>query len=115
VLALLGKVPVRAVAHITGGGLPGNVPRALSSDLDAVIQIGTWPVPAIFGQVQEAASLTDAEMERTFNLGLGMVVTVPPGSGPEAVAIAADLGFSASIVGKLVPGTGRCVLQSAPA
>jgi phosphoribosylformylglycinamidine cyclo-ligase len=115
VLALLGKVPVRAVAHITGGGLPGNVPRALSSDLDAVLQIGTWPVPAIFGQVQEAALLSDAEMERTFNLGLGMVVTVPPGSGPEAVAIAADLGFSASIVGKLVPGTGRCVLQPAPA
>jgi len=115
VLALLAKVPVRAVAHITGGGMPGNVPRALPPDLDAVLQLGTWPVPAIFGQVQEAAGLSDVEMERTFNLGLGMVVTVPAGSGPEAVAIAADLGFSASTVGELVPGTGRCVLQPAPA
>ena len=114
VLALLGKIPVRAVAHITGGGIPGNVPRALPPYLDAVVQIGTWPVPAIFGQVQEAAHLSNPEMERTFNLGLGMVVTVPPGSGPEAVAIAAELGFSASIVGKLVAGTGRCVFQPAP-
>ncbi len=114
VLALLGKVPVRAVAHITGGGLPGNVPRALPPDLDAVLQIGSWPVPTIFGQVQTAAGLSTAEMERTFNLGLGMVVTVPPEAGPEAVSIAADLGFSATVVGKLVPGSGRCVLQTAP-
>ena len=56
VLALLRKVPVRAVAHITGGGLPGNVPRALPPDLDAVLQLGSWPVPPIFGQVQEAAA-----------------------------------------------------------
>jgi phosphoribosylformylglycinamidine cyclo-ligase len=115
VLALLGKIPVRAVAHITGGGIPGNVPRALPPYLDAVLHIGTWPVPAIFGQVQEAARLSNHEMERTFNLGLGMVVTVPPGSGPEAVAIAAELGFSASVVGELAAGTGRCLLQTAPA
>jgi phosphoribosylformylglycinamidine cyclo-ligase len=115
VLALLRQVPVRAVAHITGGGLPGNVPRALPPDLDAVLQVGSWPVPPIFAQVQEAALLDDAEMERTFNLGLGMVVTVPPESGAEAVSIVADLGFGASTVGRLVPGTGRCVLQPAPA
>jgi len=115
VLALLGKVPVRAVAHITGGGLPGNVPRALPPDLDAVLQLGTWPVPPIFGQVQEAARLSAAEMEGTFNLGLGMVVTVPPETAAETVSMFAYLGFSASIVGKLVPGTGRCMLQPATA
>ncbi|MGD0810372.1 MAG: phosphoribosylformylglycinamidine cyclo-ligase [Acidimicrobiales bacterium] len=115
VLALLGKVPVRAVAHITGGGLAGNVPRALPPNVDALLQGGSWPVPAIFGQVQEAARLSTAEMERTFNLGLGMVVAVPPEAGPETVSIVADLGFSASAVGKLVPGSGRCILQPAPA
>ncbi len=115
VLALLRKVPVRAVAHITGGGLPGNVPRALPPDLDAVLEVGSWPVPPIFGQVQEAARLSAPEMERTFNLGLGMVVIVPPESGPGTVSMVADLGFSASTVGRLVPGTGRCVLHPAPA
>jgi phosphoribosylaminoimidazole (AIR) synthetase len=54
-------------------------------------------------------------MERTFNLGLGMVVIVPPESGRETVSIVADLGFRASRVGKVVPGKGRCVLQRAPA
>jgi phosphoribosylformylglycinamidine cyclo-ligase len=115
VLALLREVPVRAVAHITGGGLPGNVPRALPPDLDAVLEVGSWPVPPIFGQVQEAARLSATEMEGTFNLGLGMVVVVPGESGPDTVSMVADLGFSASIVGRLVPGTGRCVLHRAPA
>jgi phosphoribosylformylglycinamidine cyclo-ligase len=113
VLALLAKVEVRAIAHITGGGLPGNVPRAVPPDLDAVLQVGSWPEPRIFGEVQRAARLGPAEMARTFNLGLGMVVTLPPHDEPEALSIASELGFSASTVGKLVPGTGRCVLEPA--
>jgi phosphoribosylaminoimidazole (AIR) synthetase len=54
-------------------------------------------------------------MERTFNLGLGMVVVVPPESGPDTVSMVSGLGFSASPVGRLVPGTGRCVLHQAAA
>jgi phosphoribosylformylglycinamidine cyclo-ligase len=111
VLALLAQLDVRAVAHITGGGLPGNLPRALPADLDAVLTAGSWPVPPIFAEVQAAAGVDDAEMARTFNMGLGMVVSVPPVQGAEAVALAGRVGFEASIVGQIVDGTGRCLWQ----
>ena len=110
VLALLRQCDVRAVAHITGGGLPGNVPRALPPDLDAVLVPGSWPVPRIFAEVQEAAGADDAEMGRTFNMGLGMVVAVPPDQAGPALAVLDDLGLAAGIVGKLSVGTGRCRL-----
>lgn len=114
VLALLERFDVRAVAHITGGGLPGNVPRAIPRDLDAVLEQGTWPVPAIFGEIQLAAGVDDAEMSRTFNMGLGMVLSLPPSQAAEALAVLEGLGFAASRVGELVQGSGRCVLRSPP-
>jgi phosphoribosylformylglycinamidine cyclo-ligase len=110
VLALLARFDVHGVAHITGGGLPGNLPRALPSDVDAIVELGTWPVPAIFGQVQAAAAVDDAEMARTFNLGLGMVVVLPPDQAGPAVQHVTGLGFGASVVGRVEPGAGRCVL-----
>jgi phosphoribosylformylglycinamidine cyclo-ligase len=115
VLALLKQFSVRAVAHITGGGLPGNLPRALPPDLDAVVQLGTWPVPAIFGLVQEAAMVDDDEMARTFNMGLGMVVALPAEQVGAALEVVSRLGFEASTIGRLVPGTGRCWLRPASA
>jgi phosphoribosylformylglycinamidine cyclo-ligase len=111
VLSLLPPFDVHAVAHITGGGLPGNVPRALPRDLDAIIHIGTWPVPPIFAEVKRAATVDDAEMYRTFNMGLGMVVTVPPDQGEAAAAKLESLGFPASVVGEVVAGEGRCLLE----
>jgi phosphoribosylformylglycinamidine cyclo-ligase len=114
VLALTHRSDVHAVAHITGGGLTGNIPRALPAGLDAVVELGRWPVPAIFGEVQRAAGVDDPEMARTFNMGLGMVVVLPPGQAVEAVAVLASLGFEASVVGRVVAGEGRCVLSPAP-
>lgn len=110
VLQLARQLELHGVAHITGGGLPGNVPRALPPGLDAVLYEGSWPVPRIFEEVQRAASASDAEMMRTFNLGLGMVVVVPPGQARETVEVAAQLGFEASVVGRVVAGEGRCVM-----
>ena len=72
---------MHAIAHITGGGLPGNVPRVLGDDLDAVFERDRWPVPPIFAEIQRAGGVDDDEMARVFNLGLGMVVAVPPGGG----------------------------------
>lgn len=113
VLALLHQLEVHAVAHITGGGLPGNVPRALPPELDAVLEVGSWPVPPIFGQVQEAAGVDAAEMARTFNLGLGMVLALPAEAAPAALSMVRGLGFGASIVGQVTAGKGRCLLANA--
>ena len=113
VLQLARQLEVRGVAHITGGGLPGNVPRALPPGLDAILSAGSWPVPRIFAEVKAAASADDAEMVRTFNLGLGMVAVVPSGHAREAVEEARRLGFDAAVVGQVVAGTGRCIIQSA--
>jgi len=74
--ALLRAVDVRAVAHITGGGLPGNVARILSSECDAVIDRRQWEVPRIFSEIQRLGGVNDTEMTRVFNLGIGMVVAV---------------------------------------
>ena len=112
VLALLRRCDVHAVAHITGGGLPGNVPRAFPQDVDAIIELGTWPVPSIFGQVQAAAAVDDAEMARTFNMGLGMVVVVPPDQVGPALELVSELDFDAGIVGRVVAGAGRCLFEA---
>ncbi len=108
--SLLPLFDVHAVAHITGGGLPGNVPRALPPYLDAILHLGHWPVPPIFAQVQTAAGVDDAEMSRTFNMGIGMVVMVPADQGPAVAAQLQSLGFPASVIGEVVAGQGRCLL-----
>jgi len=110
VLALMATADVHALAHITGGGLPGNVPRVLPPNLDAVIQRGTWPVPRIFAEVQAAGGVSDEEMARTFNLGLGMVLALPQGQAAKAVELLSANGCEASVVGRVVSGAGRCLL-----
>jgi phosphoribosylformylglycinamidine cyclo-ligase len=108
VLALLDAgVEVHAVAHITGGGLPGNMPRVLAPDVDAVFDRSAWPVPRIFAEVQAAGGVEDAEMLRVFNLGLGMVIAVPPADAPRASEVLAGAGQAATRVGELVPGLRR--------
>jgi phosphoribosylformylglycinamidine cyclo-ligase len=107
VLALRRQCDVHAVAHITGGGLPGNVPRALPGDLDAVLVPDSWPVPRIFAEVQAASGADDAEMGRTFNMGLGMVVAVPPDQAEQALVVLDDHGLAAGVVGIVTIGTGR--------
>jgi phosphoribosylformylglycinamidine cyclo-ligase len=67
---------VNGLAHITGGGLTENIPRILPTDCTAVIRIGTWPGLPIFGTLQKLGRIDEAEMLRTFNMGIGMVVIV---------------------------------------
>ncbi|HEY4376314.1 MAG TPA: phosphoribosylformylglycinamidine cyclo-ligase [Acidimicrobiales bacterium] len=77
VLALQRQVDVRAVAHITGGGLAGNLPRVLPKGVDAVVDPGRWEAPRVFGEIQRLGDISDDEMRKVFNLGIGMVVVVP--------------------------------------
>ena len=74
VLHVSKKVRLKAMAHITGGGFIDNIPRVLPEGLDAVIQKGSWPVPDIFNEIQKRGNVTDEEMFRTFNMGVGMAV-----------------------------------------
>jgi len=79
VLALLrAGVPIRAMAHITGGGLTGNLPRVLPAGCRAVIDRGTWPVSEVFRWLQGRGRIDEAEMFRVFNMGIGFVLVVPP-------------------------------------
>jgi len=109
VLALLeAGVDVHAVAHITGGGLPGNVPRVLGPGVDAVFDRSAWSVPPIFAEIQAAGGVEDQEMQRVFNLGLGMVIAVPPQEADPALRVLADAGRPSLVVGGLQVGC-RCV------
>jgi phosphoribosylformylglycinamidine cyclo-ligase len=103
VLRLLESVPVHAVAHITGGGLPGNVPRVLPHGTRAVIDPTRWPRPKIFDWLQEAGKVEDAEMYRTFNCGLGMVLAVSEADAGRALDLLTEAGETAWVVGEVVP------------
>jgi phosphoribosylamine--glycine ligase/phosphoribosylaminoimidazole synthetase len=93
---------VKALAHITGGGLVDNLPRVLPDGVDARIELGSWPVPPLFELVREVASgLDTAELHRTLNMGIGMVVVV---SGADAASLQAVIAEPTWIIGGLVPG-----------
>jgi phosphoribosylformylglycinamidine cyclo-ligase len=102
VLRLLGDVDVRAVAHITGGGLVGNLPRVLPGGVDAELERSAWEVPRVFGEIQRLGAIDDDEMARVFNLGLGMVVFVPPADTGRAITTLRGAGHAAVEVGRLV-------------
>jgi phosphoribosylformylglycinamidine cyclo-ligase len=97
---------VHAAAHVTGGGLPANVPRALPGGLGAEIDLGSWPVPAIFELVRTAADVSDNDMFATFNMGVGMVLVVPPSRADDVIGQAADAGIQAFGIGRLGVGPG---------
>ena len=97
---------VHAAAHVTGGGLPGNVPRALPEGMAAEIILGTWPIPPIFDLVRKAADASDGDMFATFNMGLGMVLVVSPNRADEVIERAADTGVQAFGIGGVSWGTG---------
>lgn len=90
---------VVGAAHITGGGLTDNVPRMLPAGLGAVIDRTTWPRPALFSRLQDAGALSDAELYRTFNMGIGMVLCVRP---QDAERVASAVG--GTVIGHVQPG-----------
>jgi phosphoribosylformylglycinamidine cyclo-ligase len=100
-LNLLGQVPVHALAHITGGGLPGNIPRVLPEGARAVINARAWPRPAVFDWLQKGGNVADDEMYRTFNCGLGMVLAVAAADAEKTLAILNAAGETAYIVGQV--------------
>ncbi len=106
VLRVLEAVEVHALAHITGGGLPGNLPRVLPPETRAVIEASAWRRPAVFDWIQEQGGLTDMEMYRTFNCGVGMVLCVPGSSLDETLALLGAAGETAWPIGTVMTGDG---------
>ncbi len=102
VLAAARRGLVHSAAHITGGGLMENIPRALPAGLGAQIQRDAWEVPTIFRFIAELADVSEDEMLRTFNMGLGMVLAVPAAAVEEAVQALRLAGSSATPVGRVV-------------
>jgi phosphoribosylformylglycinamidine cyclo-ligase len=97
---------ISSAAHITGGGLYGNLPRALPAGLGADIETGSWPEPAIFRLIQEEAGASDADMFATFNMGIGMVLVVPVQNTEAVLARALSSGIAGSVIGSVKKGHG---------
>ena len=102
---------VHACAHITGGGIVGNVVRILPDDLDAVIDMESFVTPEIFFEIQRRGAVDAAEMVRVFNCGLGMVVAVAPQVAEHALDVAKSFGLDASVVGGVRRGSAQVVLS----
>jgi phosphoribosylformylglycinamidine cyclo-ligase len=102
---------IHAMAHITGGGLPGNLDRVLPSSLDAVVDTSSWRVPNVFTVLQKAGSVDTAEMHRTFNMGVGMVVICSPSNRDAVLAATAAAGVKGWILGSLKRGSGAVILS----
>jgi phosphoribosylformylglycinamidine cyclo-ligase len=102
---VLGRV--HAMAHITGGGLPGNVNRALPDTLDAVIDAKSWEVPNLFQQLERSGQVDRAEMYRTFNMGIGMVVITDEAGADAVQASAASAHLGNWRLGRVVRGAGQ--------
>jgi phosphoribosylformylglycinamidine cyclo-ligase len=97
---------IRSAAHITGGGIPENLPRALPPGLGAEVGRGSWPVPPIFDLVRSAAGVSEAEAFKVFNMGVGLVLVVPAEEAPAVIRLAADAGTPAFAIGRVVGGSG---------
>jgi phosphoribosylformylglycinamidine cyclo-ligase len=103
---------VHALAHITGGGLPGNVVRVIPGHLDACIRPGSWPEPDVFHWLRKAGGIADDEMYRTFNRGVGMVAVVPRSAADAAQALLTAQGESVTVIGEIRAGTGHVRIGS---
>ena len=101
---------IHAIAHITGGGLPGNLDRALPGGMNAVVDTTSWAPPDVFAELEKAGQVPRDEMFRVFNMGVGMVVIVAPENADLIVRGADGSGVGAWVMGEIQPGSGDVIL-----
>ena len=111
---LLGHPALRAMAHVTGGGLTDNLPRILPEDTRAFIRVGSWQIPELFVALQEHGEVDDEEMFRVFNMGIGMVLVVDPAAAGEMLRILAGQKQRAVPIGTVQEGRGGGVIYDFP-
>ncbi|KAI3664812.1 hypothetical protein L6452_43420 [Arctium lappa] len=102
VLDIISKGGIKGIAHITGGGFTDNIPRVFPKDLGALVYKDSWPVPPVFQWIQKAGTIEDAEMKRTFNMGIGMVLV----ASKEAAERILNEGKTAYRIGEVISGDG---------
>ncbi|OUR83561.1 phosphoribosylformylglycinamidine cyclo-ligase [Cycloclasticus sp. 46_120_T64] len=110
-LALISQHDVHALAHITGGGITENLPRVLPENTVANVKLGSWPTPALFDWLQEEGNISDEEMLKTFNCGIGMVVCVAKEDTDAVLAQLASSGESAFVIGDISAAEGEPVVN----
>ncbi len=103
---LLERDKIRALVHVTGGGFPGNIPRVLPNGLGVRVRRSAWSVPPLFRLIQKGGDVTDDEMYRTFNMGIGMILVVSPGDLHEVEHSLERRGETSHVIGSVVSGAG---------
>jgi len=98
---LLDKVPVMGMAHITGGGIPGNLPRCIPEGLKVDVDYNAWPMPKIFSKIMLAGEIPEEDMKKTFNMGIGYCVVVPVNVSEETQSIIKTYGLKSWIIGEV--------------
>lgn len=105
-------IDVRGIAHITGGGFIDNIPRVLSKTLDAEISKGAWPILPIFNLMQKIGNVEEVEMYKAFNMGIGLMLVVPPSEKEKVETIVHKYpSYNIYEIGKIIKGTGKVVLK----
>lgn len=99
---------VKALVHITGGGLPDNLPRVLPEGIDAIVELGSWPMPPLFQLVRQLTTIENVELYRTLNMGIGMVIMTHP---DDVAKVRDSIDEPTWIIGRLVPGTRSVMLR----
>ena len=108
-LAAIGGGAIKALAHITGGGLLENIPRVLPAGCGVELDAATWTAPAVFGWLQQQGKIADEEMARTFNCGIGMAVMVEPAEAANTIQAFAKQGETAMEIGRVVESQSQTV------
>jgi phosphoribosylformylglycinamidine cyclo-ligase len=102
--ALKNRVDIKGMAHITGGGIDGNLPRVFPGGMGAVIIEGSWPVPPVFGLIQRMGNVPDDDMKQTFNMGIGYIIVVDRKRTDKTISILSKNGLESYLVGRVVKG-----------
>ncbi|MEK6581321.1 MAG: phosphoribosylformylglycinamidine cyclo-ligase [Nitrospirota bacterium] len=102
--AIRDKVRIKGMAHITGGGIPGNLPRIFPKVISAVIDEGSWPVPPVFQVIRKMGKVPVADMRMTFNMGIGYIIVIPKTEADKSISILRKTGYDSFVIGTIEKG-----------
>jgi len=111
VLSVLSEIHVKGMAHITGGGILENIPRALPAHLQACIQLESWDIPAIFSSLAELGKLNQQTLYRSFNMGIGFVLLCAAEQSKQVIELMKNQGYKSWVIGDIQKGSQGAILQ----